>query len=68
MIRAAFFIVSLAIMVGALWYVATDFVSDHAEHGHYNLADPEHITGLAVAVIGAFSTLSAIMWRRRRRD
>ena len=64
--RAVTLIVSLVVLVASLGYVAFSFGNEHRRHGHASLADPEHVLGLAVAVIAALS-----MWRsltRRRRS
>ena len=64
--RSVTLIVSLVVFVVSLGYVVISFASEHRRHGHADLADPDHVLGLAVALIAALSTWRSL--RRRRRN
>ena len=64
--RAVTLIVSLVVLVVSLGYVVISFVDEHRRHGHADFADPQHVVGLAVALIAALSIWRSL--RRRRRE
>ena len=63
--RAVTLIVSLVVLIGSVGYVVITYATEHRRHGHTYLGDPEHILGLAVAVIAALSTWRSLARRRR---
>ncbi len=64
--RAMMLIVSLVVLIVSLGYVVISFVQEHGEHGHADLKDPEHVVGLAVALIAALTVWRSL--RRRRHN
>ena len=64
--RAVTLIASLVVLIVSLGYVVISFGVKHSEHGHADLKDPEHLVGLAVALIAALSVWRSL--RRRRHN
>ena len=64
--RVVTLLVSVLILSVSVMYVVIPYFEEHEEHGHAVLQDPEHIIGLAVAVIAGLSTWLSFkrLWRK----
>lgn len=66
------FIISLAILVASIGYSVITFVNKHGEEDDHNLtdsdyfSDPEHLLGLVVVVVSAFTTWRMLTLKRRK--
>ena len=66
------FILSLGVLVVSIIYSVITFVEEHGEEDDHTLADsdyfsdPEHLLGLVVVVVSAFTTWRILTFKRRK--
>ncbi len=66
------FILSLVVLVAAIGYSVFTYITEHGETDDHSLADsdyfsdPDHLIGLVVVVVSAFTTWRMLTLRRRK--